>query len=124
MGAARALRLGFIAALLLVPVAAGAQSSRFALDTVAAVDVDNGSQVARFSTAWFDAFAAARIAGGFDVRARPVVFRRSFDGSWQTQMYELALRYERAGNVGVRIDVGQFISPIGLAILENRPNRN
>ena len=124
MGAARALRLGFIAALLLVPVAAGAQSSRFALDTVAAVDVDNGSQVARFSTAWFDAFAAARIAGGFDVRARPVVFRRSFDGSWQTQMYELALRYERPGKIGVRFDGGVFPSPLGLAILENRPDKN
>ena len=35
--------------------------------------------------------------GTLDLRVRPVVFRRSFDGEWQTQMYELALRYERAG---------------------------
>ena len=101
-----------------------AQTSRIALDTVVAVDGDAGSSVTRKSTAWFDVFGAVQLSDRFSLRARPVVFRRSFDGSWQTQMYELALRYERAGNVGVRIDVGQFISPIGLAILENRPNRN
>lgn len=101
-----------------------AQTSRIALDTVVAVDGDAGSQVMRKSTAWFDLFGAVQISDRLSVRARPVVFRRAFDGSWQTQMYELALRYERPGNVGVRIDVGQFVSPIGLAILENRPNRN
>ena len=103
---------------------AAAQTSRLALDTVIAVDGDAGSQVTRKSTAWFDLFGAVQLADGLSLRARPVVFRRSFDGSWQTQMYELALRYERPGAVGVRIDVGQFVSPIGLAILENRPNRN
>ena len=56
-----------------------------------------GSQVTRKSTAWFDLFGAVRIADGLDLRVRPVVFRRAFDGAWQTQMYELALRYERPG---------------------------
>ena len=65
-----------------------------------------------------------RIGGNFDLRVRPVVFRRSFDGSWQTQMYELALRYERPGTIGVRVEGGYFPSPVGLAILENRPNQN
>jgi hypothetical protein len=52
------------------------------------------------------------------------VFRRSFDGTWQTQMYELAARYERAGRIGFRFDGGVFPAPIGLAILENRPDKN
>ena len=34
------------------------------------------------------------------------------------------LRYERPGAVGLRVDAGQFTSPIGLSILENRPDRN
>jgi hypothetical protein len=110
--------------LLLAAANAAAQSSRFALDTVAAVDGGVGSQVARFSSAWFDVFGAVRIADGLDVRVRPVVFRRSFDGTWQTQMYELATRYERPGRIGFRVDGGVFPSPIGLAILENRPDRN
>jgi len=110
--------------LVLSPQIVAAQTSRVALDVVAAADVDYGSQVRRESVVWLDAFGAVRIADNFDVRVRPVVFRRSFDGSWQTQMYELALRYERPGSIGVRIEGGYFPSPIGLAILENRPNKN
>ena len=127
MGPSRALRLIRLAALAAVvaaPTAAFAQTARIALDVVAAVDGDAGSQVTRKPTGWFDLFGAVRIADGLDLRVRPVVFRRSFDGSWQTQLYELALRYERPGRVGVRIDAGQFSSPIGLSILENRPNLN
>ena len=100
------------------------QTSRLSLDTVVAVDGDAGSQVTRKSTAWFDVFAAVQLADGWSLRVRPVVFRRLFDGTWQKQIYELAVRYERPGAVGVRVEVGQFVSPIGFAILENRPNRN
>ncbi len=125
MGAARTLRLAaFILASSLCLAPAAAQTSRVALDVVAAADVDAGSQVTRKSTAWLDAFGAVRISSNFDVRVRPVVFRRSFDGEWQTQMYELALRYERPGPIGVRLDAGVFASSIGLSILENRPNTN
>jgi hypothetical protein len=113
-----------LAALGLSAAPSFAQTQRFSLDTVAAVDGDAGSSVTRKSTAWFDVFGAARIVHGLDFRARPVVFRRSFDGTWQTQMYELALRYERPGKVGVRFDGGVFPSPLGLSILENRPDKN
>ena len=126
MGAARTLRLAgvILLAVAITPPAAAAQTSRFALDAVAAVDGDAGSSVTRKATAWFDVFGAARIVNGLDLRVRPVVFRRSFDGDWQTQIYELALRYERAGQIGVRIEGGVFPSPLGLAILENRPDKN
>ena len=131
MGTARTLCLScsirlwrVLALMMLVPQIAAAQSSRFALDAVAAVDGDTGSQVTRKATGWFDVFGAARIVDGLDFRARPVVFRRSFDGAWQAQMYELALRYERPGKIGVRIDGGVFPSSLGLAILENRPDKN
>lgn len=100
------------------------QTSRLSLDAVVAVDGGAGSDVTRKPTGWFDLFGAVQLSDRVSLRARPVVFRRSFDGSWRAQMYELALRYERPGAVGVRVDVGQFVSPVGLAILENRPNRN
>jgi hypothetical protein len=108
----------------LTPCLGFAQTSRFALDAVAAADVDHGSQVTRHATGWFDLFGAARIVDGLDFRARPVVFRRTFDGSWQAQLYELALRYERPGPIGLRIDGGIFTSPLGLSLLENRPDKN
>lgn len=106
------------------PLLAAAQTPRFAVDIVAAADGDAGSEVTRKPTAWLDLFGAVRLAEGLDLRARPVVLRRSFDGEWQTQIYELALRYERPGAVGWRVDLGQFSSPVGLSILENRPDRN
>lgn len=112
------------ALVVLSPSAVAAQSSRITFDVVAAADGNGGSEVTRKPTAWLDFFGAVRLTDALDIRARPVVSRRSFDGTWQTQMYELALRYERRGAVGVRVDVGQFSSPIGLGILENRPNQN
>ena len=125
MGAARTLRLiAFVVAVLATGASASAQTSRFALDAVAAADIDRGSQVSRKATGWFDLFGAVRIADNLDLRVRPVVFRRSFDGQWRGQMYELALRYERAGRIGLRVDAGQFTSPIGLSLLENRPDKN
>ena len=121
----RAIRIGVLAAAWLAAAApAPAQTSRFALDVVAAADADHGSQVSRKATGWFDLFGAVKISENFDLRVRPVLFRRTFDGTWQTQMYELALRYERPGRVGVRVDAGQFTSPIGLSLLENRPDKN
>jgi hypothetical protein len=111
-------------ALLALPRASAAQVSPFSLDAVVAADGDTGSQVARKSTTWIDVFGAARLADGLDIRARPIVYRRSFDGKWQTQIYELALRYERPGRVGLRLDAGQFPSPLGLSLLENRPDVN
>jgi hypothetical protein len=124
MGAsARAFSL--IAALIVaVPIAAVAQTSRVALDVVAAGDVDRGSNVPRLATAWLDAFGAVRIADGWDFRVRPVVFRRLNDGQWRGQLYELAVRYERPGAIGLRIDAGQFSGPVGLSLLENRPDKN
>src|SRR5262245_4597015 len=111
-------------ALVAIPRASAAQVSPFSLDALVAADGDSGSQVARKSTTWIDVFGAARLADGLDVRARPVVYRRTFDGKWQAQIYELALRYERPGPVGVRLDAGQFPSPLGLSLLENRPDVN
>ena len=113
-----------ILALALMPRTLLAQPSRLALDVVGAVDGNAGSDVSRKPTAWIDLFGAVRIVEGLDVRVRPVIFRRSFDGTWQTQFYELALRYERPGAVGLRVDLGQVSSPVGLSILENRPDRN
>ena len=112
------------AVLLAWSIPAAAQTSRAAFDVVAAADANAGSEVTRKATAWLDFFGAVRLTDHLDIRARPVVFRRSFDGDWQTQVYELALRYERRGRIGVRVDAGQFSSPLGLSILENRPNQN
>lgn len=99
-----------------------------ALDVVGAVDGVAHSTPARPSGVWLDVFGAVRIVEGLDVVARPVISRRTFDGVWQKQMHQLGLRYERGGasadSVGIRVEVGQMPSPIGIGMLENRADLN
>jgi hypothetical protein len=117
-----------VAALVAGSPPAFAQTFPLALDVVGAVDGVQGSTPARNSMVFLDVFGAVRLAEGLDFIARPVISRRSFDGTWQKQMYQLGLRYERpasgARGVGLRFEVGQLPSPIGIAMLENRPDLN
>lgn len=101
-----------------------AQAGRVAFEPVVAVDAVAGSEVPRSAGVWIDLFGALRIAEGLDVIARPVVSRRAFDGAWTSQVYQLGLRYERPGRVGLRLEAGVIPSPIGLGILESRPDAN
>lgn len=103
---------------------AAAQAGRVAFEPVIAVDAVAGSEVPRSVGVWIDLFGALRIAEGLDVIARPVVSRRAFDGEWQAQVYQLGLRYERPGRVGLRVEAGVIPSPIGLGVLEGRPDAN
>ena len=114
------------AAIALVAAAgpAAGQVARVAFEPVLAVDAVAGSDVPRSAGVWIDLFGALRLADGLDLVARPVVNRRTFDGEWQTQIYQLGLRYERPGRIGFRIEGGVMPSPIGLGMLENRPDIN
>lgn len=107
---------------------ASAQSTAVALDVVGAVDGVLHSTPARPNGVWLDLFGAVRIADGVEVVARPVISRRTFDGAWQKQMYQLGVRLERRGtgpnDLGVRFEVGQMPSPIGIGLLENRADLN
>jgi hypothetical protein len=107
---------------------AHAQTLPVALDVVAAVDGVRGSTPRRDTQVWFDLFGAVHIGNGIDVVARPVISRRAFDGAWQKQMYQLGVRYERPASsvrgLGLRFEVGQMPSPIGIGMLENRADLN
>jgi hypothetical protein len=99
-----------------------------ALDVVGAVDGVVHSTPARPAGVWLDIFGAVRIADGLEIAARPVISRRTFDGAWQKQIYQLGVRYELAGakqsDLGLRIEFGQMPSPIGAGMLENRADLN
>ena len=101
-----------------------AQPSRFAVDTVAAVDeaVDaNGN----FTTGVIvDAVMSADLGGGFQAIVRPFTQRLSGTGEWNRQVWVAELRYERPGPVAIRVEAGLIPSPIGLANLTLRPHLN
>ena len=110
--------------LLTAPAAAQqAQPSRFALDTVAAIDeaVDtNGNFVTGVT---LDAVVSADLGRGFEAFARPFV-QRLPNGEWNRQVWIAALRYQRTGRVGLRIEAGLIPSPVGLANMTLRPQQN
>jgi hypothetical protein len=118
-------------AVVLSASSATAQTSRFALDAVVSADADAGSSVRREPGVWIDIFGAYRLAEGLDFVARPVFLRRTFDGAWNKQMYQLGIRYERPSDsgpgwrsLGWRFDAGQMPMPIGIGMLENRQDLN
>jgi hypothetical protein len=115
---------GVAAALCLLALPATAQTSRLALEAVAAADGAVDSTVSRKPTGWVDLFAAVRITDGLTAVARPLVTRRAFDGDWDFQMYELGVRYQRGARTAVRLNLGWQPSPVGQFLLENRPDLN
>src|SRR5687768_12119780 len=100
---------GPIVALLAIVSPAAAQQaalSRIALDSVAAIDqgVDQNGNSSTGVT--FDAVGSVDLGGGFEAIVRPFVARLSATGEWTRQIWVAAVRYERSGDVGVRVDAG------------------
>jgi hypothetical protein len=100
-----------------------AQPSRFAIDTMAAVDeaVDGNGN---FTTGVaLDAVVSADLGGGFEALLRPSV-QRLPSREWNRQVWIAALRYQRTGRIGLRVDAGLIPSPVGLANVTLRPHEN
>ena len=89
-----------------------AQPSRFAVDTVAAVDevVDaNGNLTTGVIV---DAMMSADLGGGVQAIVRPFTQRLGNTGEWNRQVWIAELRYERPGPVALRVEGGLIPSPI------------
>ena len=100
-----------------------AQPSPFAIDTVAASDgtVDTNGNFTTGVT--LDAVITAGLGRGFEAIVRPFV-QRLASGEWNRQIWIATLRYQRPGDVGLRVDAGLIPSPIGAANLMLRPHLN
>lgn len=105
---------------------AAAQQARpaiFALDTVAAIDHGVDLDGNRVTGIVVDGVLSADLGHGFQAMVRPFLQRLN-TGEWNRQVWIAAVRYERPGPVGVRLDAGLIPSPIGLANLTLRPHLN
>lgn len=71
-----------------------------------------------------DALASVDLGGNLQFITRPYLQRAAATGDWNARFWMAALRYERPGRVGLRIDGGYIPSPIGLANLLLRPHLN
>jgi hypothetical protein len=99
-----------------------AQTSRFALDVVGRATSIADRRCARSHRR--GSTLSAPCASDWPRSPRPAGgVPASFDGTWQTQLYELALRYERPGRSACASRPDTSVA-VGLSILENRPNKN
>jgi len=108
---------------LIAPTAAHAQQSRpsrFAIDTVATIDtaLDNDGNDA--TNMVVDAIVSVDLGRGLEVVGWPIAQRLAVTGEWSQDLWLAALRYERPGAIGLRIEGGLLPSPLGLANLTVR----
>ena len=73
--------------------------------------------------ATFDVAAAWRPSRRVTIDARPVI-TRDYNGAWHADIYQLAVRYDRPGDVRWRLEAGYLLSPVGILPLESRADQN
>jgi hypothetical protein len=72
-----------------------------------------------------DITATARLGKGWVAYARPWFRRASTDPyAVSKEIYQAALEYQRSGPLSTRVDLGYILSPIGLGLLDMRPDTN
>ncbi len=120
---ARRIIIALTGALMTVPGAARAQDivGRVAVEAVASAKITSATVNDPFMI--FDAVSTIRVGRGWDAVVRPWA-RRMPGGDWGAEMYQLQLRYTSSTRVPFRVDAGIISSPVGLATLELRPDRN
>jgi hypothetical protein len=115
-----------LAALAVGGPAAAQGSLPVAVDTVVAIDHSADADVPDTTGVLFDAVASVGLGRGFEAFVRPIAQRldRGTTAEWNRQIWIATLRYQRPGDVGLRVDAGLIPSPIGLANLMLRPHLN
>jgi hypothetical protein len=112
--------------LLLTPAASAGQLARpatFALDSTVSVDQTRTFSGDNTSGAVLDAVMSVGFGAGFEGMIRPWAMRQA-SGEWNKQIWIAAVRYQRPGPIGLRVDAGLIPSPIGLSNLLLRPQLN
>lgn len=100
-----------------------ARPSPFALDTAVSIDQTRVFNGGNSTGAIVDAVMSVGLGGGFEGMIRPWAQRQA-NGDWNPQIWLAAVRYQRPGPVGLRVDAGLIPSPVGLSNLMLRPQLN
>ena len=114
-----------IACLLMASSAAGqlVRPAPFALDSAVSVDQTRTCSGDNSSGAILDAVMSVGFGAGFEGMIRPWAQRQA-NGDWNKQIWVAAVRYQRPGPIGLRVDAGLIPSPVGLSNLLLRPQLN
>src|SRR6185436_5159396 len=93
------------------------------VDTAASLDQTRTFNGGDASGVIVDAEMNVGLGGGFEGMLRPWAMRQA-SGEWNKQVWIAAVRYQRPGPIGLRVDAGLIPSPIGLANMMLRPQLN
>lgn len=110
-------------AILGLAAAAHAQdvTGRVAMEAVVSASASSANKGDPFLI--FDAVNTIGVGRGWDVVIRPWA-KRMPGGEWGAEMYQLQVRYTSSTRIPFRIDAGIISSPLGLATLELKADRN
>lgn len=100
-----------------------AKPASLAIDTAASIDQTRSSSGNPSTGVVLDAVMSVGFGAGFEAIVRPFVQRQA-SGDWNNQIWVAAVRYQRPGPIGLRVDAGLIPSPVGLANLMLRPQLN
>jgi hypothetical protein len=103
--------------------AAAQSAARVSADSVVAMDQFVGQNAAGRPNIVIDVAATVRLGGGWMLYVRPW-FRQPRANTWDKEIYQAALQYERSGDIATRVDLGYIVSPIGLGMMDTRPGVN
>jgi hypothetical protein len=100
-----------------------ARPSTVAADTAASFDQTRTFNGGDATGVIVDAEMSVGLGRGFEGMLRPWAMRQP-SGGWNKQIWIAAVRYQRRGPIGLRVDAGLIPSPIGLSNLMLRPQLN
>jgi hypothetical protein len=100
-----------------------AHPASLAFDTAASFDQTRTFGGDNATGVIVDAVMSVGFGAGFEGMIRPWAQRQA-NGEWNKQIWVAAVRYQRPGPIGLRVDAGLIPSPVGLSNLLLRPQLN
>jgi len=122
----RSRQWGLVGCLVLVAQPASAQSvERYSVDSAVSINKFTGENAPDQPDVVVDVTAAMRLSKGWTAYVRPW-FRRpsSVPHEVAAEIYQAAVQYQKPGRIATRVDLGYILSPIGLGMLDMRPDTN
>src|SRR5436190_16172756 len=106
------------------PLATAQEAARVSVDSVAGLDLFKGTGSNDRPDASLDMTAVVRLHEGWLVYVRPWLFKSAQAATWNKEIYQAAVQYQRAGRIATRVDAGYIASPIGFGMMDMRGDAN
>jgi hypothetical protein len=97
--------------------------ARFSVDSAVQIDQLQGQSTVDRPNIVIDVTASMRLGPGWTLYMRPW-FRQPRNSTWDREIYQAAVQYERTGRVSTRVEAGYIVSPVGLGMMDTRPGVN